>query len=70
MQSFESRHYRLAAGDAQARGTFIIIRKVDDFTTLRFTCGQGYGEYQRLRRLYNHSRRMFDAACSQYDFTA
>lgn len=69
MKSFESRHYRLAAGDAQARGTFIIIRKADDFTTLRFTCGEGWCEYKRLSHLYHFKRAAFDAACKQYDFT-
>ena len=67
-RNLETKAYKLVWGSLQGRGTFIIIRKSDDKTTLCFVCNQGLEDYKRLRRAYNNSRKQFDNLAAKYNY--
>ncbi len=63
MKDFESRNYAVIVGTLQARGTFYILRKSDQTTTLRYTGSEGVEDYESFRATYRQSRKKFDSYC-------
>lgn len=70
MRDIKTDKYHLAVGTGQGKGTFIIIRKSDDKTTLRNVCSEGEGFYRQLQRAYKQSPAAFDALCGKEEYSA
>lgn len=56
--SFQTPSYRVAFDSYS--GTFIVIRRSDDYCTLRYTGMEGIEEYTRLKRAYRRTTGEFD----------
>jgi hypothetical protein len=69
-KNLETANYALLWGDGQGRGTFIIIRRADDTSTLRNTGSEAIAEYNRLLAIFKKDRSAFDAKCAKQVYTA
>lgn len=74
MRDFASHNYSLLVGTGTGRGTWIIERQADSFTSLRATGTEGLEEYKRLRRIYGQGHPMHlqcfdDYIKENYEFT-
>jgi len=67
-QSFRSKQYALHY--STQTGTFIIERMVDNKTTLRFVCSEGWADYKKLKRAYRINRGKFNQLCDSFDYYA
>lgn len=64
-ESFETALFE-AAVDTQS-GTWLLLRKCDNATTLRFTNTEGQQTYKTLKRLWRKSHDDFDAYCIKHE---
>lgn len=60
LTNIETKYYKLVWGTLQGRGTYIIIDKKTDKSTLRNTGSDAINDYNLLKRIYNNSRTEFD----------
>lgn len=68
-RDLQTQNYHLMWANGQGRGTFIIERVADGFTTLRDTGVEAIEHYEMLLRRYNISGASFDAECACYHYT-
>lgn len=62
--------FKLLIGSGQGRGTWIIVRKSDDASTLRNTGGEGQALYDKYARTYrDRGASAFNALCVWETYT-
>lgn len=60
LKNLETDNYELVWGTLQGAGTFIIIDKNTDKSTLRNTGTDAVNDYKHLQKLFNKSMPLFD----------
>ncbi len=62
--SFHSRNYEVVVDSLY--GVHCIRRRSNGYTTLLFTCGEGFDDYCKLKAAWRTSRRIFESLCMEY----
>lgn len=65
-ESFRSRHYEVIVDSLY--GVHCIHQRSNGYTTLLFTCNEGFKDYCKLKAAWCKSRPIFESLCQEYTY--